>query len=103
MMSQEYIDEPGKKDDHFLHCDFENTNAQDNMQSIYGNILIIDTEGNRFHQPEGLELSILHTYVPLLFRGCSTCDNFDQFTSNNGLTGSVEENLVLCDHISGVL
>lgn len=40
---------------------------------------------------------------PLFFWSSSTSNNFNQFTSNDGLTGSVEENLVLGDHVTGVL
>lgn len=36
-------------------------------------------------------------------RGGGTSDNLDQFASNDGLTGTVEENLVLVDHLAGVL
>lgn len=35
--------------------------------------------------------------------GRGTSDNLDQLASNDGLSGSVEENLVLVDHLSGVL
>ena len=45
--------------------------------------------------------------------GCSSClhigrsggtsDNFDQLAGNDGLAGTVEENLVLADHLAGVL
>lgn len=39
----------------------------------------------------------------LLFCGSSsTSNNFDQFIGNGGLSSSVEENLVLVDHISSV-
>lgn len=40
---------------------------------------------------------------PLLLGGGCTSDNLDQLASNDGLTGSVEENLVLVDHVSSVL
>lgn len=36
-------------------------------------------------------------------RGGGTSDNLDQFACNDGLTGSVEQNLVLVDHLAGVL
>lgn len=39
----------------------------------------------------------------LLLGGGGTSDNLDQLASNDGLTGSVEENLVLVDHVSCVL
>jgi hypothetical protein len=35
--------------------------------------------------------------------GRSTSDNFDQLSRNDGLTGTVEENLVLVDHLASVL
>ena len=38
-----------------------------------------------------------------VLRGGGTGDNFDQFSGNDGLTGSVEQNLVLADHLTGVL
>jgi len=39
----------------------------------------------------------------LFFRSRCTSDNFDQLASNDSLTRSVEENLVLGDHISSIL
>lgn len=35
--------------------------------------------------------------------GGGTGDNFDQLAGNDGLAGTVEENLVLADHLAGVL
>lgn len=35
--------------------------------------------------------------------GGSTSDNFDQLSGNDGLTCSVEQNLVLVDHLASVL
>lgn len=46
----------------------------------------------------GLHLRCLH-----VLGSSSTGDDFDQFASNDGLSGSVEQNLVPVDHISGVL
>ena len=39
----------------------------------------------------------------LFFRGSRTSDNLDQLASNDGLTGSVEQDLVLANHITSVL
>lgn len=38
-----------------------------------------------------------------VLRGGGTSDDFDQLASNDGLTGSVVEDLILVDHIAGVL
>lgn len=38
-----------------------------------------------------------------ILRGGGTSDNLDQLTGNDGLTGTVVENLVLADHVAGVL
>jgi len=62
---------------------------------------------------------ILHTlveyYLPIAARmmkttkilhilgGGSTGDNFNQFSSNNGLTGTIEKNLELGNHVSSIL
>jgi hypothetical protein len=46
----------------------------------------------------GMHLRCLH-----VLGSSSTGDNFDQFASNDGLSGSVEQNLVLVDHLAGVL
>ena len=45
----------------------------------------------------------IHNLPLHVFRGGGTSDNLDQLASNDGLTGSVEENLVLADHLTGVL
>ena len=39
----------------------------------------------------------------LTLRSSRTSDNLDKFASNNGLTGTVVQNLELVDHVSGVL
>ena len=39
----------------------------------------------------------------LLLGSSGTSDNLNQLASNDGLTGSVEENLVTVDHVSSVL
>lgn len=45
-----------------------------------------------------------HPSVYLHVLGSSgTSNNLDQLASNDGLTGTVEENLVLVDHLTGVL
>ena len=36
-------------------------------------------------------------------RSGGTSDNFDQLAGNDGLASTVEENLVLADHLAGVL
>lgn len=36
-------------------------------------------------------------------RGSSTSDNLNQFSGNDGLSSTVEENLVLVDHLTSVL
>jgi len=36
-------------------------------------------------------------------RSSSTGNNFDQFASNDGLSGAVVENLVLANHLTSVL
>lgn len=41
--------------------------------------------------------------ISLLLRSRSTSDNLDQFARNDSLSGSVEENLELVDHVTGVL
>lgn len=38
-----------------------------------------------------------------VFRRNGTSDNLNQFTSNDGLSGSVEQNLVLSDHVCSVV
>ena len=38
-----------------------------------------------------------------ILRGGGTSDNLDQLASNDGLTGAVVEDLVLVDHLAGVL
>lgn len=38
-----------------------------------------------------------------LLRGDGTRDNFDEFARDDGLAGAVEEDLVLADHLAGVL
>lgn len=60
-------------------------------------------------------LSVPLTTIPLLLlslllvrnlhvlRGGSTSDNFDQLAGNDGLASAVEKNLVLVDHLTGVL
>ena len=44
-------------------------------------------------------------YNPIFLLGWRSCtsNNFNKFTSNDGLTGSVEENLVLANHIGSVV
>jgi hypothetical protein len=39
----------------------------------------------------------------LLLRGGGTSDNLDELTGNDGLTSTVEQNLELGDHLTGVL
>ena len=60
-------------------------------------------KGNRFYQSRKDCSISIYTSIPLFLGSCSTCDNLDQLAGNDGLTSSVEENLVLADHISGVL
>lgn len=44
------------------------------------------------------------TAKPLaVLRSSSTGDNLNEFTSNDGLTGTVEQDLELGDHVTGVL
>lgn len=56
-----------------------------------------------------LTFLFLHTegFCALLYLlvcgGGGTGDNLDQLAGNDGLSGSVEENLVLVDHLTGVL
>lgn len=38
-----------------------------------------------------------------VLRGGGTSDNLDQLSGNDSLSGAVEENLVLVDHLAGVL
>jgi hypothetical protein len=44
---------------------------------------------------------IIHT--PLLLGGSSTSNNLDKLSGNDSLAGSVEQNLVLVDHLTSVL
>lgn len=48
--------------------------------------------------PSSSDLDRLH-----VLGGGGTSDDLDKLASNDGLSGSVEENLVLVDHLSGVL
>ncbi len=45
----------------------------------------------------------IHILSLHILRGGGTSDNLDQLASNDGLTGSVEQNLVLADHLTSVL
>lgn len=38
-----------------------------------------------------------------VLRGGSTSDNFDQLSGNDSLSGTVVQNLVLANHLTGVL
>lgn len=43
------------------------------------------------------------TWPRLLLGGGGTGDNLNQFTGNDGLSGTVEQNLEPVDHVAGVL
>lgn len=45
----------------------------------------------------------LHLHCLHVLRGSSTSDNLDQLSGNDGLSGTVEENLVAADHVTSVL
>lgn len=45
----------------------------------------------------------LHSHCLHILRGGGTSDNLDQFSGNDSLSGTVEQNLVLADHLTGVL
>lgn len=65
-----------------------------------GNLLRFRPSGPRQRAPATLLSATLDLHV---CRGSGTSDNFDQFAGNDSLSGSVEENLVLVDHLAGVL
>lgn len=43
------------------------------------------------------------TRTGLLLRGRGTSDNLDQLSGNDGLSGTVEQDLESVDHVAGVL
>ena len=65
-----------------------------------GNLLRFRPSGPWQRAPAFLLPAALDLHV---CRGSGTGDNFDQFAGNDGLSGSVEQNLVLVDHLAGVL
>lgn len=65
-----------------------------------GNLSRFRLSGPRQRAPGTLLPAALDLHV---CGGSGTSDDFDQFASNDGLSGSIEENLVLVDHLAGVL
>jgi hypothetical protein len=51
----------------------------------------------------GPDLKVSNYRTCLTLRSCGTRNNLDKFASNDGLTGTVVQNLELVDHVSGVL
>jgi hypothetical protein len=67
------------------------------IQEHSGHAVAFDTKGKMWTSP-GADPSTLH-----ILGSHGTSDDFDQLSSDDGLTGSVEENLVLVDHLTCIL
>lgn len=57
----------------------------------------------RVHRPLSSLYLIAQESILHISRSSSTSDNLDQLSGNDGLTGSVVENLVFADHLTSVL
>ena len=57
----------------------------------------------RVHRPLSSLYLIAQESILHISRSGSTSDNLNQLSGNDGLTGSVVENLVFADHFTGVL
>lgn len=99
------------------HCDANNSTSRISLsystdlgtRAGRSPLVCVVTKGNllRF-RPSGprqraLAILLSATLDLHVCRGSGTSDNLDQFAGNHGLSGSVEENLVLVDHLAGVL
>ena len=67
----------------------------------YEQVLILHSP-YQYNEPTFWETSLQWAPRLAVLRRSSTCDDLDQFAGNDGLTGTVEQNLELVDHVSGV-